>query len=85
VDWLEADSVFGPWREIGCERGPQFMRSVPGVIGPGHHSMVVTPDGVDHVVYHAWNKEMTDRQMCVDRLDWADARPTVKRFAATTK
>ncbi len=81
VDWLEADSVTGPWREVGRENGPQLMRSVPGVIGPGHHSMVTTPEGADYVVYHAWNPEMTDRQMCVDRLDWHNGVPTIARFA----
>jgi len=82
VDWLEADSVFGPWREVGRERGPQLLRSIPGeVIGPGHHSIVTTPEGVDHVVYHAWNKAGTDRLMCVDRLDWVDGVPQVARFA----
>ncbi len=81
VDWLEADSVLGPWREIGRENGPQLMRSVPGVIGPGHHSMVTTPEGIDHVVYHAWNPAMTDRQMCVDRLDWTEGRPSIARFS----
>ncbi len=84
VDWLEADRIGGPWREIGCERGPQLMRSVPGqVIGPGHHSIVTTPDGADHVVYHAWNAAMSDRLMCVDRLDWTANGPSIARFAST--
>ena len=84
VDWLEADSVLGPWREVGGARGPQLMRSVPGqVIGPGHHSLVTTPDGIDHVVYHAWNPAMTDRLMCVDRLDWTQDGPSVARFLPT--
>jgi beta-xylosidase len=83
VDWLEADTIFGPWREVGCERGPQLMRSVPGqVIGPGHHSIVTSPEGIDHVVYHAWNETMTDRQMCVDRLDWKAGVPSIDRFAS---
>ena len=82
VDWLEADCVTGPWREIGRDRGPQLMRSVPGkVIGPGHHSIVTTPDGVDYAVYHAWNAAMTDRLMCVDRLDWINGFPSIARFS----
>ena len=43
--------------------------------------MVTTPEGLDYVVYHAWNLQRTDRQMCVDRLDWTDGRPAVARFA----
>ena len=70
--WCSIGIVFGPWREIGCERGPQLMRSVPGVIGPGHHSMVADPAGIDYVVYHAWNKAMTD-----------DASNAVRRLTAS--
>ena len=42
-------------------------------------------DGTDYVIYHAWNKEMTDRQMCVDQLDWTDNRPSVARFAQSVE
>ena len=84
VDWLEADSVTGPWREVGRERGPQLMRSVPGVIGPGHHSIVSDPAGNDYAVYHAWNQERTARQMCVDHLHWHDGVPSISRFSSTT-
>lgn len=82
VDYLVADRLTGPWREAGCERGPQVLRTLPGtVIGPGHNSIVTTPDGTDLIVYHAWNREMTARLMCLDRLDWHDGVPSVARFA----
>jgi beta-xylosidase len=84
VDWLEADCVTGPWREVGRERGPQLMRTVPSrVIGPGHHSIVSDDAGTDYAVYHAWNEARTDRLMCVDRLDWTNGVPSIDRFAAT--
>ena len=82
VDLLVADHIFGPWRETGRERGPQIMRSLPGkVTGPGHNSIVSSPDGRDFIVYHAWNKAMTARLMCVDPLLWTPEGPVVKRFA----
>lgn len=83
VDYLVADAVTGPWREIGQERGPQIMRSVPGkVIGPGHNSIVSSPDGKqDYIVYHAWNAAMTDRQVWIDPLEWTADGPRVARFA----
>ena len=82
VDYLVADHIFGPWLEIGQSRGPQVMRSVPGqVIGPGHHSIVSSPDGAqDFAVYHAWNPAMTDRLMCVDPLLWTPEGPMIERF-----
>ena len=84
VDYLVSDHIFGPWQEIGCERGPQFMRSIPGqVIGPGHHSIVSSPDGTqDFAVYHAWNEAMTNRLMCVDPLLWTPDGPVIERFRA---
>lgn len=83
VDYLVADHVTGPWREVGKERGPQIMRSVPGqVIGPGHNCIVSAPDGGnDYIVYHAWNPAMTDRQMWIDPLEWTADGPRVARFA----
>ncbi len=82
VDYLVADRVTGPWREAGRFRGPQIMRSVPGkVIGPGHNSIVSSPDGQeDYVVYHAWDPAMTARQMWVDPLIWTPEGPVVRRF-----
>ena len=83
VDYLVADRVTGPWREVGRERGPQIMRSIPGrVIGPGHNSIVSSPDGAqDFIVYHAWDPAMTARRPWVDPLLWTPDGPVVRRFA----
>lgn len=83
VDYLVADRVTGPWHEAGRFRGPQVMRSVPGtVIGPGHNSIVSSPDGrEDFIVYHAWDAAMTARQPWVDPLEWTPEGPVVRRFA----
>lgn len=85
VDVLVADHPLGPWREPFPERskrGPQLVRTIPGkVIGPGHNSVVTGPEGVDYIVYHAWNREMTERQLWVDPLEWGEEGPRVERFA----
>jgi len=82
VDYLVADNIRGPWTEVGRQRGPQIVRSIPGkVFGPGHHSVVSSPDGKsDYLVYHAWNPERTARQVWVDPLIWTPAGPKVERF-----
>ena len=81
VDYLVADQITGPWRETGQSRGPQIMRTVPGqVIGPGHNGLVTAPDGKDYILYHAWNQEMTRRQLWVDPLEWTAQGPQVARF-----
>ena len=34
------------------------------------------PDGeTEYLIYHAWDKDMTARQMCVDRLIWTPEGP----------
>ena len=85
VDYLVADHPLGPWREVGKEHGPQVIRTVPGtILGPGHNSIVTSPGSADYIVYHAWNKQFTERQLWVDPLEWKADGPRVKRFAGYT-
>ncbi len=75
VDYAVAGKVTGPYTGQGSE--PRVLRGVPGKVrGPGHHSIVKGPDGkTDYIVYHAWDKEMKVRQMCIDKLLWTPAGP----------
>ena len=74
VDYVVADSVLGPY--TGAGREARVLRGVPGrVRGPGHHSIVTGPDGRDWMVYHAWNADLTVRQLCIDPLVWTAAGP----------
>jgi beta-xylosidase len=77
VDYVTSDSVMGPYSDFGSEGGPRVLRTVPGhVFGPGHNSIVVGPDGeTEYICYHAWDKEMKSRQMCIDRLIWTHEGP----------
>jgi len=46
------------------------------VIGPGHNSVTVAPDGRTQVlVYHAWDANRTARRMCIDPLAWTADGP----------
>lgn len=76
LDYFVADHPLGPYRDDN----PGFarlLRTVPGnVIGPGHNSIVVGPDGkTDYVVYHAWDVEMTARKMSIDPITWTPDGP----------
>ncbi len=74
VGYAVAEHPLGPWREP--RPGPVVIRTVPGkVIGPGHNSVVVGPDGHDYLVYHAWDPDKTARRMCVSRLEWTPEGP----------
>lgn len=74
VDWAVADHPLGPWSGESPE-GPRLLRSRPGLVGPGHNSLVVGPDGEDYIVFHAWDEARTKRQMYVERLEWTDDGP----------
>jgi GH43 family beta-xylosidase len=46
------------------------------VLGPGHNSVVIGPDGqTPFVVYHAWDLNRTARRMCIDPLLWTNDGP----------
>lgn len=70
VDYVVADNVMGPYRDDAPHTGPRILRTVPGqVIGPGHCSVTLAPDGRTRlVVYHAWGTDGSARRMCVDEL-----------------
>jgi len=77
VDYAVADRIFGPWSDAGGEARPRVLKSVPGrVLGPGHNSIVVGPDGVtSFIVYHAWDSGLRLRRMCIDELVWSEQGP----------
>jgi beta-xylosidase len=82
VDYGIADDVMGPYRHPEtCER-PRVLRSIPGLIlGPGHNSLIVGPDGhSEFLVYHAWGPDMRARRMYIDRLRWTPDGPRSERL-----
>lgn len=77
VDYCVAGSVLGPYSDAGAENGARVLHSVPGKVrGPGHYSHILAPDGTtEYLVYHAWNAQMTERQLCIDKLAWTAQGP----------
>jgi beta-xylosidase len=75
VDYVVADHPLGPWSGQGTEA--RVLRGVPGKVrGPGHHSIVPSPDHKSlWVVYHAWDPAMRKRQMNIDPLVWTPEGP----------
>jgi GH43 family beta-xylosidase len=54
-----------------------ILRTLPeaGIIGPGHNSVVRGPDNQQlWCVYHRWSREVDDRVLAVDRLEWVGDR-----------
>lgn len=76
VSYAVAAHPLGPWTHAE-EIGPLVLRQRPGgLLGPGHNSYTVAPDGrTGVIVYHAWDFERTARRMCIDRLMWTNGGP----------
>ncbi len=75
VSYARAAHPLGPWSHAP-EEGPFVLRQQAGaVLGPGHNSHVIAPDGREFLVYHAWDAARTARRMCVDPLVWTSDGP----------
>ena len=72
-----ADQPLGPYRDDWSKEGPVVLRGVEGkVIGPGHNSITVAPDGkTEFIVYHAWDAARTARKIRIDPLVWTKDGP----------
>jgi GH43 family beta-xylosidase len=77
VDYGVAETVTGPYAHPTDLERPRVLSSVPGrVLGPGHNSAVLGPDGVtEYLAYHAWGSDMRARRMFLDRLLWTADGP----------
>ncbi len=75
VSYAVAPHPLGPWREPHPE-SPALLKSVEdALIGPGHNSLIVGPGDEDRLVFHAWNRMRTARQMWIGRLHWMGEEP----------
>jgi beta-xylosidase len=77
VGFATAKHPLGPWRDDMAIHGPTVLKGIEGkVIGPGHNSVVLGPDGkTDFIVYHAWDRAGTARKLCIDPLRWTESGP----------
>ncbi len=82
-----ADDVLGPYRDERGKEGAAVIRTIPGeLIGPGHNSLALAPDGETWFnFYHSWNPERTKRQICMDPLVWPEEGPVTHQPGRGTK
>jgi hypothetical protein len=65
----------GPWRK---DPDNPILRSGDRITGPGHHSVILGPDGVTaYAVYHAYDGQLEGRKVHLDRLSWCGDRPLI--------
>lgn len=73
VAYAEAEHPLGPWNDQGTLRGPCVLKGVPGIVGTGHNSTILAPDGVTLLcAYHAWDDSHTVRQLRFDPIVWSN-------------
>lgn len=79
VGFAVAEHPLGPWKDQSGEKGATVLKGIPQrVIGPGHNSVVLGPDGkTQFMVYHAWDAQKTARRMCIDPIRWTADGPVV--------
>jgi arabinan endo-1,5-alpha-L-arabinosidase len=77
VSYGVAEHPMGPYRDEWSTEGPAVLRGIEGkVLGPGHNSVVIGPDGrTEFVIYHAWDAARTARRLCIDPLRWTPNGP----------
>jgi len=65
----------GPWRK---DRDNPILRSGQRITGPGHHSVILGPDGVTaYAVYHAYDGALPGRKVHLDPITWCGDRPLI--------
>jgi len=79
VSWAVADHPLGPWQQP-LDDAPRLLSTRDGLLGPGHNSIVATPDG-DVIAFHAWDATRTLRQPHLRRLHVGSEGPEVARSA----
>jgi GH43 family beta-xylosidase len=79
VGFAVANHPLGPWHDDFGTHGAFVLKGIPDqVIGPGHNSCVIGPDGKTlYMVYHAWDAAKTARRMCIDPIIWTPMGPKV--------
>lgn len=77
VSWAVADHPTGPWRHAPQDAVPLLTTDDDGLIGPGHNSLTVTPNGDDVIVFHAWDADHDARRMHVRRISFEPEGPWV--------
>lgn len=76
VSWAVADHPLGPWAPAPAD-APPLLASGHGLVGPGHNSLTVGPDGSDVIVFHSWDARRTARRMHLARISFEPDGPRV--------
>lgn len=74
VTWAVAEHPLGPWQRAP-DSAPPLLASDGSLLGPGHNSLTVAPDGGDVIVFHSWDQARRLRRMHVRRIEFLPDGP----------
>lgn len=75
VSYATSMNPLGPWEHVSSSKAEVLNSNDTGLIGPGHCSILNINPSFDIIVYHAWNKERSQRQLYLDKLSWVNQMP----------
>ncbi|MBE2319431.1 glycoside hydrolase family 43 protein [Solirubrobacter sp. CPCC 204708] len=79
IGLTSARTLRGPW----VKDPDPILRSGERITGPGHHSVILAPDGVTtYAVYHGYDRGQPGRKVHLDRVHWCGDRPVIGSGAA---
>lgn len=76
VSWATAPHPLGPWVHAP-KASPPVLATGPTLIGPGHNSLVVGPDGRDIIAFHSWSGDGRRRELQLAPIAFTDSGPVV--------
>lgn len=82
VAWASAPSPLGPWTHAP-EGSPPVLSTGPSLVGPGHNSLAVGPDGRDVIAFHAWSADGQRRELHIAPIEFTADGPVVDLLAVT--
>ena len=76
VSWAVADHPLGPWHPATAE-APRLLATTEELLGPGHNSLAVDPEGRDVIAFHAWDSTQSRRELHIHYIDFGPDGPVV--------
>jgi beta-xylosidase len=77
VGYATSSELTGPYEDAPENPILSTVQRV-GPFGPGHQTLIEDPDGDLWMVYHAWEKTFSQRQVWIDELVFEDGKPVVQ-------
>jgi beta-xylosidase len=77
VGYATSTALTGPYEDAPENPILSTVQRV-GPFGPGHQTLIEDPDGDLWMVYHAWEKTFSQREVWIDELVFEGGKPVVQ-------